>query len=318
MKILVTGANGFVGNVLCRRLVEKGYAVRGAVRSGKSALPTGVEKIAMGDIEGNTDWSAALQDIDCAIHLAARVHVMKDESADPLAEFRKVNVEGTEKLALSAAKAGVRRLVYISSIKVNGESTGKKPFSEKDEPHPQDPYGISKWEAEQALRRISGQSGLEVVVVRPPLVYGPEVGGNFVRMLAWIEKGIPLPLGCVKNRRSMIYVENLADALINCAIHPDAANRTFLVGDSETVSTPELIRRLSARMGKSAAILPFPLPFLALLGKITGKKAEIQRLTGSLEVDSSRISKILGWKPPFSLDEGLEATALWFKKGYDG
>ena len=312
MAILVTGASGFVGQALCRALIKRGYAVRGAVRQEAAVLPPGIEKIVVGPIDGNTDWSDALQGIDIAIHLAARVHVMHEKSSDPLSEFRKVNVEGTGRLAKSAAAAGVRRLVYVSSIKVNGEATRDKPFSEKDEPHPQDPYGISKREAEQALQKISVETGLEVVIVRPPLVYGPGVGGNFIRMLGWIKKGIPLPLGSVKNRRSMVYVENLADALIRCATHPEAANETFLASDAETVSTPELIRKLSEKMGVKPTLFALPLPLLRLLGKLAGKSAEIERLAGSLEIDSSGIREKLGWQPPFGTDEGLAETARWF------
>ena len=280
-------------------------------------MPNGAEKVLVGEITGETDWSDALQGIDVVIHLAARVHVMQEKSSDPLAEFRKVNVEGTLRLAEDAAKAGVKRLVYVSSIKVNGEATFDRPFSESDEPNPQDPYGISKHEAEMALQKISAETGLEVVIVRPPLVYGPGVGGNFARMLGWIEKGIPLPLGSVRNRRSMIYVENLADALIHCATRPEAANETFLVSDAETVSTPELVRILSEKMGVKPAIFPFPPALLAMLGKLAGKSAEIERLTGSLEIDSSRIRERLGWQPPFGPDEGLSETARWFNSEHN-
>ena len=312
MAILITGANGFVGRALCSALIERGHAVKGAVRSNDAALPPGAEKKLVGPMDGNTDWSDALQGVDVVIHLAARVHVMHEKSSDPLSEFRKVNVEGTGRLAKSAAAAGVKRLVYVSSIKVNGEATRDKPFSEKNEPNPQDPYGISKHEAEAALQKISAETGLEIVIVRPPLVYGPGVGGNFARMLGWIKKGIPLPLGSAKNRRSMIYVENLADALIHCATRPEAANGTFLVSDTETVSTPELVRTLSEKMGIRPAIFPFPLPLLRLLGRLAGKSAEIERLAGSLEIDSSKIRSKLGWQPPFGLDKGLAETVNWF------
>lgn len=312
MRILVTGANGFVGTALCTQLLDQGFEVRGAVRSERSVIPAGIERIAVGGIDGNTDWSGALRGIDCVIHLAARVHVMKEGSADPLAEFRKVNVAGTRRLAEAATAAGVKRIVYVSSIKVNGEATFERPFSESDVPNPVDPYGISKWEAEAVLRKISDETGLEVVILRPPLVHGPGVGGNFARMLAWIEKGIPFPLGSVRNRRSMIYVENLADALIHCATHPKAAGETFLVADSESVSTPELIKTLSEKMGRKSGVFSFPVSLLKLLGKFTGKSSEIERLTGSLEADASKIRKMLDWKPPRSLDDGLKKTADWF------
>ncbi|MBY0579478.1 MAG: SDR family oxidoreductase [Burkholderiales bacterium] len=310
MKILVTGANGFVGEVLCRKLVERGFEAKGAVRSEDIPLAPGVEKIVAGSIDSSTDWSSALKGIDCVIHLAARVHVMKEESPDPLAEFRHVNTEGTRRLALAVAEHGVKRLVYVSSIKVNGEATKGEPFSEQGAPNPQDPYALSKWEAEQSLLEISRETGLEIVILRPPLVYGPGVGGNFIRMLEWLKKGIPLPLGSVKNRRSMIHVENLADALILCSTHPDAKNETFLVSDSECISTPDLIRMLSEKMGREARIFPFPVPLLHVLGRLTGKSAEIERLTGSLEIDSSKIRQKLGWKPPHSILDGLKDTVL--------
>ncbi len=309
---MVTGANGFVGAALCRNLVERGLETRGAVRRETAVLPTGVDKIAVGDITADTEWAQALHEIDCVIHLAARVHVMHENSPDPLSEFRKVNVEGTAKLAQDAVRAGVKRLIYVSSIKVNGEATFDRPFSESDEPHPVDPYGISKWEAEEALRSISSETGLEIVIVRPPLVYGPGVGGNFLRMLSWIDKEIPLPLGSIKNNRSMIYVENFADALILCASHPKAADSIFLVADAETFSTPQLVRALSGKMGKKARIFPFPVSLLHLLGKLLGKSPEIERLTGSLVVDSTKIRTNLGWTPPHAMLEGIECTAAWY------
>lgn len=312
MKILVTGANGFVGAALCKDLVERGFETRGAVRRETAVLPAGVEKITVGDINADTAWAHALHQIDCVIHLAARVHVMKDTSMDPLSEFRKVNVAGTAKLARDAARYGVKRLVYVSSIKVNGEATFDRPFSESDEPQPIDPYGISKWEAEEALHGISKETGLEIAIVRPPLVYGPMVGGNFLRMLSWIDKEIPLPLGSIKNSRSMIYVGNFADALILCASHPKAAGETFLVADAEPVSTSQLIRTLSDKMGRKTRIFPFPAFLLNLLGKFLGKSAEIERLTGSLAVDTTRIRTKLGWSPPCATLDGMECTAAWY------
>lgn len=311
-RLLITGANGFVGSALCEKLIERGFETRGAVRKERAVLPAGVDKIAVGDIGAGTEWSEALKGIDCVIHLAARVHVMTERSADPLSEFRKVNVEGTKKLALSAVEAGVKRLVYVSSVKVNGEATFERPFSESDEPNPQDPYGVSKWEAEEALRGISEETGLEVAIVRPPLVYGAGVGGNFVRMLSWISKGIPLPLGSVKNHRSMIYVENLADALIRCATHPNAANEIFLASDRHPVSTPELIRILAGKMGRRSCIVPCPVLLLKLLGKLTGKSPEIERLTGTLVVDTTKIRTKLGWTPPYAMLEGMEKTVAWY------
>jgi len=330
MKILVTGANGFVGRPLCEALLAKPVSVRAALRSAQSHLK-GVEVEMVGEISGNTDWAAALIGIDVVIHLAARVHVMKDSSDDSLAEFRKVNVDGTEHLARCAARAGVKRLVYVSSIKVNGESTpltsrpvaSKIPpspplaqggvvgdfFTENDEANPQDPYGISKWEAEQALHRVAAETDMEVVIVRPPLVYGPGVKGNFAQMLKVLERGIPLPLASIDNRRSLIYVGNLVEALILCATHPSAAGQTYLLSDGEDVSTPDLLRQLGNAMGHPARLFPCPLWLLKLAGKMTGKADQVERLLGSLQVDSGKIRRDLGWMPPFTLQQGLRLTA---------
>ena len=234
---------------------------------------------------------------------------MHDTSADPLEEFRKVNLHSTTNLARQAAQAGVKRLVYVSSIKVNGEETreGQK-FSETDPPAPQDPYAISKWEAEQALHRVAGETGLEVVIVRPPLVYGPGVKGNFAQMLNVVAKGIPLPFASVRNLRSLIYVGNLADALIACAIHPAAAGQTYLVCDGEDVSTPDLLRQLATGMGVLARLLPCPPALLRLAGKLTGKSHQMGRLLDSLQVDGGKIRRDLGWRPPYTLREGLQNT----------
>lgn len=310
MKVLLTGANGFVGKALGRRLLACGWQVKGAVRNANAAgeLPAGVEPVVVGNIDGNTDWYHALQDVDRVIHLAARVHVMHEERPDPLAEFRRVNLDGTVKLATSAAQAGVKRLVYVSSIKVNGEATSGRAFSEMDAAAPQDPYGVSKWEAEQALWEISRQTPMEAVVVRPPLVYGPGVGGNFALLLKAVEKGIPLPFANVKNSRSLIYVENLADALIACAKHPDAAGETFLLSDGYDLSTPELLRELAGLLGKKSRLFPCPVSLLQLAGVLSGKSAQIERLLGSLQVDSSKIRRCLGWSPPYSAHQGLQQT----------
>ncbi len=269
----------------------------------------------VGQIDGATEWTDALRGAEIVIHLAARVHMMRDEVTDPLAEFLKVNLEGTANLAEQAARAGVKRFVYVSSIKVNGEETlGEQKFSELDEPSPQDPYGISKWEAEQALRRVAQETGLEVVIVRPPLVYGPEVKGNFIQMLKILRLGVPLPFAMVHNRRDLIYVENLADALIACATCPAAAGQTYLVCDGEAVSTPELLRQLAAGMGRSARLLPCPPGWLSGIGRLLGKTQRVARLLGSLQVDSGKIRRELHWMPPYTLGQGLRATADWYRK----
>lgn len=311
MKILVTGANGFVGRLLCAGLFRQGQPVRAAMRSTKGSIDD-VDAVIVGAIDGETNWKDALEGVDVVIHLAARVHVMHDDSTDPLAEFRRVNVAGTENLAQQAVRAGVKRLVYVSSIKVNGEATcGEGKFSETDAPAPQDPYGISKMEAEQALRRVAAETGLEVVIIRPPLVYGAGVKGNFAQMLKVLARGIPLPLASVANRRSLVYVGNLVDALILCATHPAAAGQIYLVSDGEEISTPDLLRQLGAAMGHPARLLPCPPALLKMAGWLIGKSDQVERLSGSLRIDSSKIRRELGWIPPYALQQGLRITAAF-------
>lgn len=313
--VLVTGATGFVGHNLCGRLLAQTFNVRGTLLKSENStlLVSGVESVTVEPLRGDTQWSHALTGVDIIIHLAARVHIMDDPSADPLTEFRRVNVEGTAQLAREAVNAGVRRLVYISSIKVNGEEC-TTPYNPDTPPNPTDPYGISKWEAEQALRKIEVETGLEVVVVRPTLVYGSGVKANFLNMMKIISRGIPLPLASISNKRSLIYVGNLVDALATCAVHPGAAGKTYLVSDGDDVSTPELIRRTAKALGASTCLFPLPLSLMRIAGKLTGKSAAVNRLTGSLTVDSSKIRRELGWKPPFTMDEGLQETAEWFNK----
>ena len=308
-KMLVTGASGFVGRALCAALARRGFPVRAAVRGSTDDRPAGCECVHVGSLSSSCDWTAALSGVATVIHLAARAHVMREIAADPLAEFRTVNVAGTERLARQAAQSGVKRLVFVSSIKVNGERTSEgQRFSEADSPCPQDAYGMSKWEAEQALRRVADETGLDIVVVRPPLVYGPGVKGNFATMLKVLHRGIPLPLASVRNRRSLLFVGNLADALIRCATHPAAAMQTYLVSDGEDLSTPELLRRLGSAAGKPARLLPCPAGLLRLAGKMTGKSGAVDRLLGSLQVDSGKIRRELGWSPPYPVDLGLKAT----------
>ncbi len=331
MKCLITGARGFVGKALCAELLRQGYEVRAANRSAQSPAKTGTaadsastgmthEEVVVGPIDGKTDWSEALAGVGVAIHLAARVHVMRDDATDPLDEFRKVNVAGTERLARSAAASGVKRLVYVSSIKVNGESTsGGEAFTEADAPSPRDPYGISKWEAEQVLSRVAQETGLEVVIVRPPLVYGAGVKGNFAQMLGVLDKGVPLPLASVHNLRSLVYVGNLVDALIVCAAHAGAAGQTYLVSDGEDVSTTDLLRQLGAALGHPARLFPCPHALLRLAGRLTGKAEQVGRLLGSLRVDSGKIRRELDWSPPYTLGQGLRLTgdrsARWNNSG---
>jgi nucleoside-diphosphate-sugar epimerase len=317
MKVLVTGATGFVGRFLCTRLLVEGYSVRGTLLSGENpALPVkGVCPIPIDPLGPGTPWQHAVDDIDAIIHLAARVHVMDDPAADPQTEFRKVNTEGTRQLAREAAKAGVKRLVFVSSIKVNGEES-PTPYSESSRAQPTDPYGISKWEAEQALREIEAETGLQVVIVRPTLVYGPGVKANFLNMMKIVSRGIPLPLASIGNKRSLIYVGNLVDALAACVTHPEAAGKTYLVSDGEDVSTPDLIRRTAAALGYPARLFPVSASLMRLAGTLIGKRPAVNRLLGSLTVDSSAIRRELGWRPPFTIDEGLRETASWFKDFY--
>jgi len=311
--MLVTGANGFVGRRMCVESCQRGWQVKAALR--KPASPQNeFESVNIGQIDGQTNWSEALREMDVVIHLAARVHVMRENSDNPLEEFRRVNVAGTENLARSAALAGVKRLVYVSSVKVNGEATrDNQKFIEADIAAPQDPYGISKWEAEQALHRVAAETGLEIVIVRPPLVYGPGVKGNFAQMLKILARGMPLPLSSVRNLRSLIYVENLVDALFACATHSAAAGQTYLVSDGEDVSTPDLLRQLGNAMERPARLFPCPPALLKLAGRLIGRTGQVERLLGSLRVDSGKIRRELDWKPPYSLQQGLQATAAWHR-----
>jgi nucleoside-diphosphate-sugar epimerase len=316
-RILVTGANGFVGSALCRHLEEAGFSVRATSRTPANFAPSGIssskglQRVVLHDRSTEEEIRQVLAGAQMVVHLAARVHIMNDPSPDPLREFRRVNRDWTDQLARVAASLDVRRFVYLSSIKVNGEECDR-PYTEEDIPRPQDPYGLSKWEAEQALAEISTETGMETVVVRSPLVYGPNVGGNFLQLLNALRRGIPFPLASVRNRRSLIYRGNLVDALTHCVQDHRAAGRTFLVGDNEHLSTPELIRRLGKAMGVKARLLPFPLLLLRWIGRLAGKKEVVARLLGSLQVDSSKIKRELDWQPPFSTDRGLAETAAWF------
>ena len=307
--LVVTGANGFVGRALCAEAVAHGSAVRGITRSAYD-LPAGVENLVVGGLDDSTDWRNGLVGCEVIVHLAARVHVMQDVAADPLVEFRRVNVQGTLNLARQAAAAGVRRFVFVSSIKVNGEASQPgHPFTADDVPAPLDDYGVSKMEAERGLREIAGQIGMEVVIIRPPLVYGPEVKANFAAMMRWLRRGVPLPLGAIHNQRSLVALDNLVDLIVTCLTHPAAANQTFLVSDGEDVSTTELLRRMGQAMGRPARLIPVPASWLKLAATLVGKQDVAQRLCGSLQVDIEKTRRLLGWTPPLSLDEGLRRAA---------
>ncbi|HEY6281866.1 MAG TPA: SDR family oxidoreductase [Burkholderiales bacterium] len=312
---LITGATGFVGQAMCRKLLACGWNVTGTIRPALHAvseLPQGVAPCSVGSLGPGTDWRKALSGIDVIVHLAARVHIMKEIAEDSLMEFRQVNTHATERLARMAAQTGVRRLVFLSTIKVNGENTGNQAFTETDTPNPQDAYAISKWEAEQALKRVADETKLEIVILRSPMVYGPGVKGNCLRLLQAVQRGMPLPLASVHNRRSIIFLGNLVEAIIAGMTSPQAKGKIYLVCDDEHISTAELISRIARALGRPARLWPFPAKLLHLAAKLAGKSGEADKLLSSLLVDSSKIRSELGWKPSASLDEGLAETARWF------
>ncbi|CEK10242.1 UDP-glucose 4-epimerase family protein [Legionella hackeliae] len=309
--ILMTGATGFVGRHFMAALRNSDkFTVRVAVRNTNSPFLGGCEEIiSIPDISTSTNWSDALKNCDVVVHAAARVHVMKEEERAPLLEYRRINVEGTLHLAHQAAKNGVKRFIYISSIKVNGEET--KPgttYSADDIPAPEDPYALSKYEAEQGLLKLSDETGMQVIIIRPPLVYGPGVGGNFQRMIKWLQKGYPLPLKTINNKRSFVSVYNLVDLIIHCLDASEKNNQIFLVSDNQDVSTPELLQKVALALNKPARLIPFPYWILKNLASIAGKKPEVQRLCGSLQVDVNKTQELLGWKPKMSIDEALAKT----------
>jgi len=306
--VLLTGASGFIGRALCVEAVARGIALRGTSRS-QSGLPKGIDNVVIGSIDDSTDWGAALNGCNAIIHLAARVHVMEDASADPLAEYRRVNVFGTLNLAQQAAKRGVRRFVFVSSIGVNGALTFKKPFTTEDQAQPHSPYAQSKYEAELGLQALAAETSMEVVIIRPPLVYGPGAPGNFGSLMRWLRRGIPLPLGAIYNQRSLVALDNLVDLIVTCLAHPAAANQTFLVSDGEDVSTTGLLRRMGCAMNHPARLIPVPADLLEWAAALVGKRDVAQRLCGSLQVDIQKTRQLLGWNPPLTLDQGLKKAA---------
>ena len=311
---LVTGATGFVGTHVIPALQGAGWAVRAAVRSGAGErLPEGVEAVVVGDLADRPDLGQALDGADAVIHLAGRAHVMRETAADAEAAFRRANVDATRHLAGQAVAAGVRRFVFLSSIKVNGERTTERPFTEADMPAPEDAYGRSKWAAEQALREIAVATGLEVVVIRPPLVYGPGVKANFLRLLGLIERGVPLPFAGLHNRRSLVGVWNLCELIATAARHPAAAGETFLVSDQHDLSTPDLVRSIAAVMGRPARLFPFPTLVLRLGARLAGQGDVVERLVGSLQVDSAKATRLLDWLPMVSVEDGLRRTVEWYQ-----
>ncbi len=314
-RVMVTGGAGFVGQAVCPALLQAGFEVSVAARNPRAAEKfRGIEIRPIPNIGAGTDWSAALRGVDAVVHMAARVHVMEETAGDPLSEFRRVNVEGTLRLAEDAALAGVSRFVYLSSVKVMGEATAPgQPYVEDQEPRTRDPYGVSKLEAEEALKAVAAETAMEAVILRPTLAYGPFVKGNFLSLLERCEQKPTLPLAAVRNARSLIYAGNLADAVIRCLTHPAAAGEIFLVRDGEDLSTPDMIHRTSAALHAHARLWPLPPPLLRLAGMLTGRSGQVTRLLDSLTVDDGKIRRLLDWQPPYSVDQGLQATADWFK-----
>jgi nucleoside-diphosphate-sugar epimerase len=314
-KVLVTGANGFVGLRLCKKLTERKYEVCAALRQicHQENLDS-QEQVIVGNIGLYTRWEAALQDVDCVIHLASRVHIMKETAVDPSAEYRRINVNGTLNLANQAAQAGVRRFIFISSIKVNGEFTLLGvPFTEQDIPSPLDPYGKSKYETEKMLRDLTGRTDMELVIIRPVLIYGPGVKANFFSMMNWLYKGIPVPFGAIHNQRSFAALDNVVDLIITCIDHSSAANQIFLVSDGEDMSTTKLLKRMANALEVPVRLVRVPSWLFIFLGRTN---PITRRLFGSLQVDISKASKLLNWTPPISVDEALRDTAQYFLKQF--
>ena len=305
MRILITGITGFVGQSLSVRALKNGFKIRCALRK-PVVLSGNIDLVVVGEINGNTDWSVALSDVDVVIHLAARLHIMREKAENPLEEFRKVNVAGTEHLARAASAMGVKRFVFVSTVKVSGEYTlPGQAFAEKDPPRPQDAYAQSKHEAEKGLREIAAQTGMEFVFIRPPLVYGPGVKANFGNLMRAVQGGWPLPLGAVHNQRSLVGLDNLVDFIVTCLSHPQAANQIFLVSDGKDLSTTELVRGMAQAAGVPARLLPVPVWALQAGASLLGKGDVFQRLCGNLQVDISKARNLLGWVPPVSVAEGL-------------
>jgi nucleoside-diphosphate-sugar epimerase len=310
-RVLVTGATGFIGSMLCEALARSGYRVRGALRSDRSMPGALAEKVIVGEINVTTDWTQALQGVDAVIHTAARAHALHaGRAAADL--YSATNARGTQRLASAAAQANVRRFVFLSSVKVNGEETRARAYTSLDTPQPQDDYALSKWHAEQSLVAVAARSGMEAVVVRAPLVYGPRVRANFLRLLHWVERGWPLPLGAVRNTRSLVSIWNLCDFLLQVLKHPNASGATWMVSDGEDLSTPDLIRRVSTAMGRRARLFSMPVGLLRLFAGLSGRSGELARLCGSLAVDMTPARIELGWSPRVSVDEALALTVAWY------
>lgn len=311
--ILVTGASGFVGSALVQKLIDDGkYTPKVAVRKTIPELPENISQALIENLDKSTNWHDALKSVEVIIHSAARAHIVNETAEDSMAEFRKTNVDGTLNLAKQALQAGVKRFVYISSIKVNGENTALNvPFKPDDQPNPSDAYGISKYEAEQGLKEMAADTGMDIVIIRPSLVYGPGVKANFLSMIQWIQKGVPLPLGAIHNQRSLVSLDSLVDLIITCIDHPAASNQTFMVSDDEDLSTTQLLQRMGQALGKPVRLLPVPQGFLSLMLNLVGKEPIARRLCSSLQVDITKNRELLGWNPVISVDDALKKTAQY-------
>lgn len=313
MKILVTGANGFIGKRLIKTLYNNDFVVRGSTRSiaSLSSPHKDCEYISMGELDATTDWTKALDKVDIVIHCAGRAHILDENSNSPIDDFRKINVDVTLRLAREASKSGVKRFIFLSSIGVNG-NINSSPFTEDDTPAPVQDYALSKLEAEQGLNKIAMKNEMEVVIIRPPLVYGPDAPGNFATLMRWMNKNIPLPFGAINNKRSFVAVDNLIDLIITCIKHPSAANQVFLVSDGEDLSTTELLTCVAKALGKKSYLIPVNQKLLEYGLSLINKKNLTVRLFGSLQIDISKTKKLLNWTPPVSVNEGLRKTAKHF------
>jgi len=315
-KILVTGANGFIGRQLCRVLSQNGFWVKAAIRQTAIAPADDLHYVAVGDIGPDTDWTEALREVNLVVHLAGRAHIMRENARGAKAEYERINTFGTLHLAQMAAAANVQRFIFLSSVKVNGEETHDRPFMETDRPAPQDFYAVSKWQAEEGLLHMHQQGRLPVVVIRPPLVYGPGVRANFLQLIRLVDSGLPLPLGKITNKRSLVGLRNLMDFIMKCLHNPSAAGEIFLVSDQEDLSTPDLVQRIGGFLGRSPYLIPIPWRLLSIMAHLAGKTEAFGKVCHSLQVNVEKSRRMLNWHPPFAVNEELEQTITWYKNEY--